>query len=106
MLQSMSRTGHCIDNGPIEGFWGIIKSEMYYLNTYDTYNTLKQAIDQYIYFYNYIRLQKRLDNQAPLIVRIQALSSNQPIVYLIPINKRIQAYWASIKSKQNIQIQA
>ena len=29
MEQSMSRVGHCIDNGPIEGFWGIIKSEMY-----------------------------------------------------------------------------
>ena len=29
MEQSMSRVGHCIDNGPTEGFWGIIKSEMY-----------------------------------------------------------------------------
>lgn len=106
MVQSMSRTGHCIDNGPIEGFWGIIKSEMFYLNSYDSYQALKQAIDQYIHFYNHIRLQKRLDNQAPLIVRAQALSSNQPTVYPIPINKRIQAYWASIKSKQSIQIQA
>jgi len=31
MTQSMSRVGHCIDNGPTEGFWGIIKSEMYHL---------------------------------------------------------------------------
>lgn len=29
MEQSMSRVGCCIDNGPTEGFWGIIKSEMY-----------------------------------------------------------------------------
>ncbi|NDO32520.1 transposase family protein [Enterocloster clostridioformis] len=29
MDQSMSRVGHCIDNGPTEGLWGIIKSEMY-----------------------------------------------------------------------------
>ena len=29
MEQSMSRVGHCIDNGPTEGFWGIIKTEMY-----------------------------------------------------------------------------
>ena len=28
MEQSMSRVGHCIDNGPTEGFWGIIKSEI------------------------------------------------------------------------------
>ncbi len=79
---------------------------MYYLNSYETYNALKQAIDQYIHFYNHVRLQKRLQNQAPLIVRTQALSSNQPMVYPIPINKKIQAYWASIKSKQSIQIQA
>lgn len=31
MEQSMSRVGHCIDNGPTEGLWGIIKSEMYYV---------------------------------------------------------------------------
>ena len=36
MEQSMSRVGHCIDNGPTEGFWGIIKSEMYYLQTLRT----------------------------------------------------------------------
>ncbi len=27
MIQSMSRVGKCIDNGPMEGFWGILKSE-------------------------------------------------------------------------------
>ena len=32
--QSMSRVGRCIDNGPMEGFWGILKSEMYYLLGY------------------------------------------------------------------------
>ena len=31
MVQSMSRVGHCIDNGPTEGLWGIIKTEMYCL---------------------------------------------------------------------------
>lgn len=31
MTQSMSRIGRCIHNGPMEGFWGILKSEMYYL---------------------------------------------------------------------------
>lgn len=32
MRQSMSRVGHCIDNGPTEGFWGIIKAEMYQMS--------------------------------------------------------------------------
>ena len=30
MAQSMSRVAHCIDNGPMEGFWGILKRERYY----------------------------------------------------------------------------
>ena len=30
MAQSMSRVTHCIDNGPMEGFWGILKRERYY----------------------------------------------------------------------------
>ena len=34
MRQSMSRVGRCIDNGPMEGFWGILKSEMYYLRRF------------------------------------------------------------------------
>ena len=30
MTQSMSRVAKCIDNGPMEGFWGILKREKYY----------------------------------------------------------------------------
>ncbi|WP_237738268.1 MULTISPECIES: hypothetical protein [unclassified Caldicellulosiruptor] len=37
MVQSMSRVGCCMDNGPMEEFWGILKSEMYYLNRFDDY---------------------------------------------------------------------
>lgn len=40
MQQSMSRVGRCIDNGPMEGFWGILKCEMYYLNQFATYDEL------------------------------------------------------------------
>ena len=36
MKQSMSRVAHCIDNGPMEGFWGILKSEMYYLRKFSS----------------------------------------------------------------------
>lgn len=38
MVQSMSRVGRCLDNGPMDGFWGILKSEMYYLNEFCTYH--------------------------------------------------------------------
>jgi transposase InsO family protein len=56
ITQSMSRVGKCIDNCPIEGFWGIIKCEKYYLNQYDTYEQLAAAVDEYIEFYNEERL--------------------------------------------------
>jgi putative transposase len=60
MTQSMSRIGRCIDDGPMEGFWGILKAEMYYLHHFDIYDDLKDAVDQFIYFYNNQRLQARL----------------------------------------------
>lgn len=37
IIQSMSRVGKCIDNGPMENFWGIIKEEMCRLKTYETF---------------------------------------------------------------------
>ncbi|NLD25755.1 MAG: transposase family protein [Acholeplasmataceae bacterium] len=44
IAQSMSRVGRCIDNGPMEAFWGIIKSEMYYINKFYSLEYLKQAL--------------------------------------------------------------
>lgn len=46
----------------MEGFWGIIKSEMYYLKKFHTFDELKLEIDNYIEFYNNRRLQKKLSN--------------------------------------------
>ena len=57
MEQSMSRVGHCIDNGPAEGFWGIIKAEMYHLQTFHDEKSLRSTIERYVYFYNYERFQ-------------------------------------------------
>lgn len=71
--QSMSRVGRCIDNGPMEGFWGIIKSEMYYLRKFHTFDELKSAIDNYIDFYNNKRLQKKLKGLTPMEYREQTL---------------------------------
>jgi transposase InsO family protein len=66
MVQSMSRVGRCIDNGPMEGFWGILKSEMYYLHKFDDYELLKGAIEKYIDYYNTKRYQKRLKCMTPM----------------------------------------
>jgi transposase InsO family protein len=75
MTQSMSRVGKCIDNGPMEGFWGIVKSEMYYLNKFNTYEELKRAIDEYICFYNTERLQAGLGDMSPIEYRESLLKA-------------------------------
>jgi transposase InsO family protein len=69
MIQSMSRVGCCIDNGPMEGFWGILKCEMYYLSKFTDYDSLVAAIENYIHFYNFERRQKKLDCLAPMTYR-------------------------------------
>lgn len=69
ITHSMSRAGKCIDNGPMEGFFGTIKVEKYYLNKYTTLDDLKNDIKEYIRFYNEERLQKNLGNRSPLEYR-------------------------------------
>ncbi len=66
MIQSMSRVGKCIDNGPMEGFWGTLKSEMFYGIKWDNENELRKAIIKYINFYNNERLQANLKGMTPL----------------------------------------
>jgi len=74
MTQSMSRVSRCIDNGPMESFWGMMKSEMYYLNKFNTYEDLETAIMEYIDYYNTRRYQKRLNCMTPLEYRQYLLS--------------------------------
>lgn len=72
MIQSMSRVGRCIDNGPMEGFFGTLKSEMFYGKTFKTLEELKERIVEYIEFYNEKRFQKRLKCMAPIEYRNHA----------------------------------
>ena len=65
MIQSMSRVGRCLDNAPMEGWWGILKSEMYYLKKFTSRESLVSAIENYIHFYNTRRYQKRLNCMTP-----------------------------------------
>ena len=92
MEQSMSRIGHCIDNGPTEGLWGIIKTEMYQMYEINDEKSLRSAIDKYMDFYTKERLQERFNNQTPYEVRMTALSANEPQIYPIAENKRIERY--------------
>ena len=94
MTQSMSRVSRCIDNGPTENFWGIVKSEMYYLDTFNDEQTLRDAIADYMAFYSNERAQERFKGKTPAEVRTEALQADIPEQYPIPVNKRIQKYKA------------
>lgn len=66
MVQSMSRVAHCIDNGPMEGFWGILKRERYYGRRFASKQELIQMIEQYIKYYNTRRVQRNLGVLTPM----------------------------------------
>ena len=54
---SMSRRGNCYDNAMAENFFGILKTECIYRHKPKTFDDARQLIDDYIYFYNYERIQ-------------------------------------------------
>lgn len=66
MVQSMSRVGHCIDNGPMEGFWGILKRESYYGRHFTSREDLVKMIEKYITYYNNERVQRNLGRITPM----------------------------------------
>ena len=66
MTQSMSRVAHCIDNGPMEGFWGILKRERYYGKRFTDRESLVRMVEEYITYYNTRRLQRNLGILTPV----------------------------------------
>ena len=78
--QSMSRKGNSLDDGMMEGFFGILKREMFYgfEKTFDNLNELEQAIREYIHYYNHDRIKTVLKNHTPIEYRNMVLNkSNQ-----------------------------
>ena len=75
MTQSMSRIAKCIDNGPMEGFWGILKCERYYGNRFTVRDSLVKMIEDYIEYYNTRRLQRKLGILTPFEKHEQNLAA-------------------------------
>lgn len=67
--RSMSRVGKCIDNVPIESFFGHFKVECYHLKKCKTFDELIIDIDNYIKFYNNERFQEKNNDLTPLEMR-------------------------------------
>ncbi len=71
--QSMSRKGNCLDNAAMESFFGTLKSELFYLNRFDSIEQLQVGIRQYIHYYNHERIKLKLKGLSPVQYRTQAL---------------------------------
>ena len=74
ILQSMSRKGNCYDNGVMKNFFGKMKNEIFYGHEYEfeTLQQLKEAMEEYIRYYNEERIKVKLKGLTPLQVRNQA----------------------------------
>ncbi|MFV8394129.1 IS3 family transposase [Flavobacterium sp. LB2P6] len=67
--QSMSRKGNCLDNAIIENFFGILKSELFYIQKFASLEELKREIKQYINYYNSVRIKSNLNKMSPIQYR-------------------------------------
>ncbi len=72
--QSMSRKGNCLDNAVAENFFGLLKSEMFYLQKFQSMQHFKQELIDYLDYYNNRRIKAKLKGLPPAVHRQQALS--------------------------------
>lgn len=72
VIQSMSRKGNCIDNAPMESFFGHFKDEVNYKDC-KTFKELVEIIDKYMYYYNNERYQWSKNKMTPVEYRSHLL---------------------------------
>ena len=73
--QSISRKGNCLYNAVIENFFGLLKSELLYLQEFQSMEHFKQELVEYLDYYNNRRIKAKLKGLPPAIHRQQALSA-------------------------------
>ena len=72
--QSMSRKGNCLDNAVIENFFGLLKTELLYLQEFQSMEHFKQELVDYLDYYNNRRIKAKLKDLPPALHRQQVLS--------------------------------
>lgn len=72
--QSMSRKGNCLDNAVIENFFGLLKSELLYLQSFESIEHFKSELIDYLDYYNNRRIKTKLKGLPPALHRLQALA--------------------------------
>lgn len=74
IIQSMSRKGNCLDNAMAENFFGIMKSELLYVEKFESVEDFMKALEEYIEYYNNSRIKSRLKGKSPVQYRTLYLS--------------------------------
>lgn len=73
ITQSMSRKGNCLDNAIMENFFGIMKSELLYLQKFDAIDKFQAELHKYIKYYNNDRIKQKLNGMSPVKYRTHYL---------------------------------
>ena len=71
ITQSMSRKATCLDNAVAENFFGLLKTELFYLEKFDSLDQLEKAIVEYIDYYNNRRIKLKLNGLSPVQYRTE-----------------------------------
>lgn len=71
--QSMSRKGNCLDNAVMENFFGLLKSELLYLQDFQSIEHFTAELIEYLEYYNNSRIKAKLKGLPPVLHRQQAL---------------------------------
>ena len=71
ITQSMSRKATCLDNAVVENFFGLLKTELFYLEKFDSLDQLEKAIVEYIDYYNNRRIKLKLNGLSPVQYRTE-----------------------------------
>lgn len=70
--QSMSRKGNCLDNACAENFFGLLKTELLYLQGFMFVEHFISELTEYIEWYNNKRIKLKLDGLSPVDYRHKA----------------------------------
>jgi transposase InsO family protein len=75
LIQSMLRKGNCLDNASMESFFGVLKSECFYGEEFNSIDELEQTVKEYIHYYNHERIKVKLKGLSPVQYRNQSLKT-------------------------------
>ena len=72
LAQSMSRKANCLDNAAMESFFATLKCDLFYLSKFESIEELKEALHEYIRYYNVDRIKLGLKGLSPVAFRLHA----------------------------------